>query len=162
MKAAQSQIPAGPVDPEPKDDGDNDGYVFNATDPHCPVDAFIKALGDMMDWGTIKGKPCWICPPWTHGNSWGRWTRKRFAAKSGTRCTGSLMAATPSLISSTIYRRSGCWIEWYAEEDGILGCWDILVSMDHFAVLDAESQKRLQGAVNARVAELREGCADVA
>lgn len=50
-----------------------------------------------------------------------------------------------------------CWLEWYGEEDGILGNWDVLVSMDHFANLDADSQKRLQSAVTARITELRGG-----
>ena len=35
--------------------------------------------------------------------------------------------------------------------------WDVLVSMDHFANLDADSQKRLQSAVTARITELRGG-----
>lgn len=148
--------PAGPVDPEPKDDGDNDGYVFNATDPHCPVDAFIKALGDMMDWGTIKQAllDMSAMDAWKQLGPVDQKAVRREVWDQMHRLIDGGHTKFDFLNDLSAFR---CWIEWYAEEDGILGCWDILVSMDHFAVLDAESQKRLQGAVNARVAELREG-----
>lgn len=148
--------PAGPVDPEPKDDGDNDGYVFNATDPHCPVDAFIKALGDMMDWGTIKQAllDMSAMDAWKQLGPVDQKAVRREVWEQMHRLIDGGHTKFDFLNDLSAFR---CWIEWYAEEDGILGCWDILVSMDHFAVLDAESQKRLQSAVNARVAELREG-----
>lgn len=136
--------------------GDDDEYPMKANDPACPVDQFVTGLGDMLTWEHIKSGLVSISrtDAWKILPAGDQKTIRQEVWSQMDRLMQAGVIKFDFLNDLSAFR---CWLEWYGEEDGILANWDILVSMDHFGALDAESQKALQSAVNARLTELRGG-----
>lgn len=134
----------------------DDAFPMKALDNDCPVEQFVQSLGTMTSWEQIKT----ALVATSRTDAWRALDPRdhKDIRKEVWRQMDALIQAGKVkfdfLNDLSAFR---CWLEWYGETDGILGNWDVLVSMDHFAALDEESQKALQSAVNARVLELRGG-----